>query len=237
MAAATLDTDNAYSMSVAVQPVNYVEAVMAPDDPRRFDVFLSYARDDEPRVAGVQQTLEARGLEVWRDRGQIRAGDSWVEKLEVGLRQSRCVVLFHLEKAAASEWVQREWNVALTVHMLIIPARLDDSELPLLLKTVQCVDYLTVGRLQSAVEEIVTGIRGSAVRAAQAVARAQWCCSDAPSVTWSAHREELESMHLWRNGSSGNAHGVRFRARLQNPRIHAGRDRYWRLSPFERKAK
>ena len=138
---------------------------MGPDDPRPFDVFLSYARDDEPRVAGVEQALEARGLEVWRDRGQIRPGDSWIKKLEVGLRESRCIVLFHSQKAATSEWVQREWNVALTVHMPIIPVRLDDSELPLLLKPVQCVDFLTGERLQSAVEEIVSGVRGSDLQA------------------------------------------------------------------------
>ena len=132
---------------------------MAPGDPKSFDVFLSYAREDEPRVAGVERALEARGLEVWRDRGQIRPGDSWIGKLQTGLRESRCIVLFHSQKAAASEWVQREWNVALTVHMPIIPVRLDDSELPLLLKPVQSVDFLTGEHLQSAVEGIVSGVR------------------------------------------------------------------------------
>jgi hypothetical protein len=133
---------------------------MEPHDPRTFDVFLSYARDDETRVSVVQRELEAQGLQVWRDRGQIRPGDTWIKKLEVGLRESRCVVLFHSQNAAASEWVQREWNVALTVQMPIIPVRLDDSELPLLLKPVQCVDFPTAERLHAAVAEILSGVRG-----------------------------------------------------------------------------
>lgn len=133
---------------------------MVPEDSRIFDVFLSYSRDDETRVLAVQQALEHHELKVWRDRGQIRPGQPWIEKLQAGLGSSRCVVLFCSRSAAASEWVQREWNVALTVGLPIIPVRLDDSDLPLILKTLQCVDFLSANRLGEAVEQILSGVRG-----------------------------------------------------------------------------
>jgi hypothetical protein len=126
---------------------------MAPPGSHSFDAFLSYASDDELRVSEVQRALEAQGLRVWRDRGdrgQIRAGEKWIKKLEQGLRASRCVVLFHSQQAAKSEWVQKEWNAALTVEMPIIPVRLDDSELPLLLKPIQYVDFATAQGLEAA---------------------------------------------------------------------------------------
>src|SRR6266496_2203025 len=107
---------------------------MTPQPQAQFDVFLSYSSDDEGRVLRVQEALEKQGLRVWRDRGQIPAGESFIRRIEAGLSQSRCVVLFNSQNALASTWVQREWNVALTLNMRIIPVRLDDSEVPLMLR-------------------------------------------------------------------------------------------------------
>jgi hypothetical protein len=135
-------------------------AIMAAPPPHGFDVFLSYAHEDEPRVSEVQHALEAQGIQVWRDRGQMVAGDAWIKTLETGLRQSRCVLLFYSQHAAASEWVQKEWNVALAVHIPIIPVRLDDSELPLMLTPIQHVDLTAAHRLSSALTEIRDAIRG-----------------------------------------------------------------------------
>lgn len=133
-------------------------------DAQVFDAFLSYSRDDENRVLAVQQALERHQLQVWRDRGQIRPGDAWIEKLESGLGSSRCVILFCSRSAVVSEWVQREWNVALTVRLPIVPVRLDDAELPLMLKPLQCVDLLSADLLDDAVDQIMSAIRGVAAK-------------------------------------------------------------------------
>lgn len=144
------------------------DRIVVPDDSQIFDVFLSYSREDETRVFAVQQALEHHELQVWRDRRQIRPGEPWIEKLQAGLGSSRCVILFCSRSAAASEWVQREWNVALTVRLPIIPVRLDDSELPLMLKPLQCVDFLNANRLDDAVEQILSGVRGVPLEATPA---------------------------------------------------------------------
>ncbi|HEX9454058.1 MAG TPA: toll/interleukin-1 receptor domain-containing protein [Candidatus Binatia bacterium] len=134
----------------------------------QYDAFLSYCREDEPHVLAVQQALEQRQVTVWRDVGQIRAGDPWIKNIESGLRQSRCMILFNSQRALQSEWVQREWNVALTLNMRIIPVRLDDADVPLLLKPLEFIELCETSRLEQAVEQIAIGIRaaGSTVIAA-----------------------------------------------------------------------
>jgi hypothetical protein len=136
---------------------------MTPQPQVQFDVFLSYSSDDVASVLVVEQALEKQGLRVWRDGRQIAAGESFIQKIQAGLSQSRCVVLFNSHKALASTWVQREWNVALTVNMRIIPVRLDDSEVPLLLKPEEFIDLRDSSRLEFAVRQIAEGIRGVAV--------------------------------------------------------------------------
>lgn len=111
----------------------------------------------------MEEALEGRGLRVWRDRHQIPAGESFIQEIEAGLRQSRCVVLFNSQNALASKWVQREWNVALTVNLRIIPVRLDDSDIPLMLRPEEFIDLRDSSRLELAVKQIAEGIRGVAV--------------------------------------------------------------------------
>ena len=136
---------------------------MPPQPQSQFDVFLSYSRDDEVMVLAVQKALEGLELRVWRDGPQIAAGESFIKKIETGLSQSRCVLLFNSQNALASTWVQREWNVALTLNMRIIPVRLDDSELPLMLRPVEFIDLRDSRRLELAARQIVEGLRGVAV--------------------------------------------------------------------------
>jgi hypothetical protein len=136
---------------------------MTPQRKFQFDGFLSYASDDEERVLVVNKALEGLGLHVWRDKEQIPLGDSFIEKIEAGLSQSGCVVLFVSQKALGSKWVQREWNIALTLNMRIIPVRLDDSELPLMLRPLEYIDFPDSSQLEVAAQKIADGIRGLAV--------------------------------------------------------------------------
>jgi hypothetical protein len=131
----------------------------------QFDAFLSYCRADEAIVVAVQKALEARQLRVWRDADQIQGGEAFIKKLESGLSQSRSVVLFHSGNAHASEWVQREWNVALTLNLRIITIRLDNTELPLFLKTLEFIELPDAGALEAVLERIAAGIRGATVAA------------------------------------------------------------------------
>lgn len=135
---------------------------MIPQPKSQFDVFLSYSRDDEAQVRAIEKALEELGLKVWRDTEQIPAGESFIKRIETGLSQSGSVVLFVSHQALGSAWVQREWNVALTLNMRIIPVRLDSSEVPLMLRPLEFVNFPDSGQAQAA-RQIADGVRGLAV--------------------------------------------------------------------------
>lgn len=127
----------------------------------QFDAFLSYCHEDQERVRSIQMALERLEVRVWRDTGQIVGGDEWIKNIEAGLSQSACVVLFNSRSALASVWVQRERNVALALNKRIVPVRLDDADVPLLLRATEFIDFHDDSQLDAIVERIVGGIRGA----------------------------------------------------------------------------
>jgi hypothetical protein len=56
------------------------------------DIFVSYARGDQARVAPVVAALEAHGWSVFWDR-RIPAGQTWRSHIGRALDQARCVVV------------------------------------------------------------------------------------------------------------------------------------------------
>ena len=125
-----------------------------------FDVFLSYSHEDTARVVEVEAALVRRGISIWRDRGQILAGDSWVQRIEEGLPAARCVLLFLSSSARGSKWVQKEWRTALAVEKRIIPIRLDNSNPPVLLTELQFLDLSDAAALDACLDAMVAGING-----------------------------------------------------------------------------
>lgn len=56
------------------------------------DIFLSYKREDEARVARLVRTLEGEGFAVWWDRG-LPGGEEWRANIEVALDAAKVVVV------------------------------------------------------------------------------------------------------------------------------------------------
>ena len=129
-----------------------------------FDVFLSYSREDQAVVSLVHDELCRRGLSVWRDTGQIVAGDAFIQKLADGLTKSRAVVVFCSAAALGSDWVQREWNVAFTLNTRIIPIRLDNSDIPVMLRPLNFIDLCDLARVSEAVYAITLALGSAASR-------------------------------------------------------------------------
>ena len=131
---------------------------MPPPAAHSVDLFASYAREDAAPVIKVQHELQALGISMWIDRDEISAGDKFAEKLDVGLSEARCVLVFYSRHAAESEWVHKEWNVALKQNKRIIPVRLDDSELPEPMQKLDFVDFAKPERLDTAVIAIARAV-------------------------------------------------------------------------------
>jgi len=56
------------------------------------DIFISYKREDESRVAPLVQGLQAEGLSVWWDQA-LQGGESWREQITLALDAARCAVV------------------------------------------------------------------------------------------------------------------------------------------------
>jgi hypothetical protein len=61
----------------------------------RFDVFCSYARDDEDAVLRLVGELEARGLAVYLDRAEILDFEGITGSIERGLARSKALLAYY----------------------------------------------------------------------------------------------------------------------------------------------
>ncbi|MFM7038426.1 MAG: toll/interleukin-1 receptor domain-containing protein, partial [Planctomycetaceae bacterium] len=73
-----------------------------------YDVFLSHATADKPRVLRLAEQLREAGLHVWLDAWEIKAGDNIFLQVEKGLETSRVLVLCLSPAALGSGWVELE---------------------------------------------------------------------------------------------------------------------------------
>lgn len=95
--------------------------------------FLSYAREDLPRVLEHHQSLAAVGLEVFQDVLGLEPGERWERKLFEHIDQCDVFLIYWSSAAARSEFVQREIEHALSVRNASPEARPDI--IPVVLET------------------------------------------------------------------------------------------------------
>lgn len=93
-------------------------------------VFVSYARKDSDRIQPAVALLEAGGAEVFRDIDDIEFGDDWEAVITRQLQECERVMVFWSANAQASEWVGREYTLALAQQKRMVPVLLDSTPLP-----------------------------------------------------------------------------------------------------------
>ena len=102
------------------------------------DVFVSYARSDEPQAKRVAEALRALGYRVWRD-DELPAHRPYSEVIEERLKSAKAVVVLWSAGAAKSEWVRAEADAARTAHT-IVQVILDGTMPPMPFNQIQCAD-------------------------------------------------------------------------------------------------
>jgi TIR domain len=111
-------------------------------------IFISYAREDEARVKQLYQRLADAGFQPWLDREHIIPGMKWEPVIKKALKQSD-FVLVCLSATSINKrgFLQREIKQALEQaeekldhDVYLIPARMDDCEVPDALSELQLVD-------------------------------------------------------------------------------------------------
>ena len=108
-------------------------------------VFISYSRKDTETVDDIAARLEADKFEVWVDREEIHGGDLWREEIVDAIDNAYAFVLMLSPRAAASDNVRKEVDLAEGAAKKLVPVLLArtklSSRLRYQLAGVQYIDY------------------------------------------------------------------------------------------------
>lgn len=130
-------------------------------------IFISYAREDKARVKQLYQRLADAGFQPWLDREHIIPGMKWEPVIKKALKQSD-FVLVCLSATSINKrgFLQREIKQALEQaeeklehDVYLIPARLDDCEVPNALSELQWVDLFEDDGWQWLLKAIEHGLK------------------------------------------------------------------------------
>ncbi|WP_265529391.1 TIR domain-containing protein [Sphingomicrobium marinum] len=102
------------------------------------DIFISYARPNEPIAKMLADAMREAGYTVWRD-DELPAHRSYSEVIEERLRAAKAVVVIWSDDAARSQWVRAEADAAREAGTLV-QLSVDGSTPPLPFNQIQCAD-------------------------------------------------------------------------------------------------
>ena len=93
-------------------------------------VFISYSHEDVKVAAVLEETLVELGAECFRDVHRIEVADVLPDRIREGVEGSSIFLLIWSVRAAHSEWVEKEWKLALEQSKKIVIYKLDSAPNP-----------------------------------------------------------------------------------------------------------
>jgi TIR domain len=125
------------------------------------DIFISYKREDETRVARLVTALQGEGLEVWWDRS-LPGGESWRTGIQAALDAAKCAIVVWTQNSvgAAGDFVRDEAGRA-KARGVLVPVLLDKVAPPLGFGEVQAIDLTRWrgGRNDPFFRDVVAAVR------------------------------------------------------------------------------
>ena len=108
------------------------------ETPKLFDAFISYSSHDSNVATRLEEDLRQEGFEVWLDKREVLVGHNIVDRVSLGLSDSRFVILLLSSSSVPSEWVKSEWTAAYVTEMesknfVILPALVEPCSIPTVL--------------------------------------------------------------------------------------------------------
>ena len=102
------------------------------------DIFVSYSRQDRPRVAPLVAALEAQGWSVWWDP-DISPGEEFDSLISRELEAARTLIVVWTPQSVESRWVRGEARDAADRGVLV-PVRFDNAKLPIDFRALHATD-------------------------------------------------------------------------------------------------
>jgi hypothetical protein len=138
---------------------------------KKLKIFLCHASDDKPEVKDLYNLLVKHGADPWFDAEKLLPGQDWNLEINKALDASD-VILLCLSKGSVNKegYVQKEIRIAMDRalempegRIFLIPARLEDCELPYKIKTYQWVDLFSTDGMDKLMKSL--NLRASQVKA------------------------------------------------------------------------
>ena len=102
------------------------------------DVFISYSRDDRPKVEKIAHALTSAGLNVWWDP-QIQTGAGFRQEIADALTNTRSVLVIWSRNSVGSRFVCDEADEG-AARDILFPALIDNVDIPLGFRQIQTAD-------------------------------------------------------------------------------------------------
>ena len=122
-------------------------------------IFISYCRVDAPSVQPLAEALRADGIHVWRDVDNLYGGEHWPRVIGEAVAAADLVLLVWSQHAAASHFVDQEWNTAVAQRKAMLPCLLDATPLPPALSAINAIVATplppALGKIRQAVRRLL----------------------------------------------------------------------------------
>jgi hypothetical protein len=90
--------------------------------------FLSFSSADAALAIGLRESLQHRGIKVWKAPESIPPGAEWAEAIHAGIVEQQVFLLLWSDAAMASAEVTKEITLAASQHRrLLLPVRLTSA--------------------------------------------------------------------------------------------------------------
>jgi TIR domain/Domain of unknown function (DUF5753) len=98
-------------------------------------VFISYSHRDKPIAQALAAGLTDVGVRTWVDEGELRIGDSLIERISQAIHEVEFVVALVSKHSVVSKWCQRELSWAMSGELQkkgvrVLPLRVGEVTMP-----------------------------------------------------------------------------------------------------------
>jgi hypothetical protein len=125
-------------------------------------VFISYSHADKELARVLASALRERDLHVWIDEGELKVGDSIIERIATAIAEIDFFLALVSEASRGSNWCRKELALAVTGELgregvRVLPVRVDGAPMPESLLDVYYLE-LNAENVEEVADKIVVAI-------------------------------------------------------------------------------
>lgn len=125
-------------------------------------LFISHSSKDKFFVRNLAERLVAEGIKVWIDEAEIKIGDSLIQKISEGIKDSDYLVVVLSQSSINSNWVQKELQMAMTREIIgnrvILPILIEKCEIPIFLRDKLYADFTHPDMFEKSFNKLLSSV-------------------------------------------------------------------------------